>query len=105
MPRGHPLGGSLVIKSQRRDRQNRDAPLADEEGIFVGPVRRATILHHAQSPRGDLIVDSVVEQDHAIGHVLLQPVAGQRSLATLARDDRRHAAVLQPAEQAPQFGA
>ena len=95
----------LVVQPQRGDRQHRDAVRADQERILVGAVRRAAVLDDAQPPRGDLVVDAVVQQDHAVGHVLLEAVAGQRVLAALAGDDRGHAAILQPAEQAPQLGA
>ena len=48
--------------------------------------------------------DPVVQQDHAVGDVLLQAVAGQRAVAPLAGDDRRDALVLEPAEQPAQLG-
>ena len=65
----------------------------------------AAVFNHPQPPRGDLVLHAVVQQDHAIGDVLFQPVPGQRAVATLAGDDRGHPAVLEPAEQAAQFGA
>ncbi len=73
---------------------------ADQERVLVGPVARAAILDDPQPPRRDLLVDAVVEQDHAVGDVLFEPVPGEGALAALAGDDRGHAAVLQPAEQA-----
>jgi hypothetical protein len=103
--RRDPLGGGLVIQPHRRDGQHRDAFAADQEGVFVGAVLGAAVLDDAQPARRDLVHDAVVEQDHAIGHVLLEAVAGQRGLAALAGDDRRDAAILQPAQQAPQLGA
>jgi hypothetical protein len=83
-----------VVKLDGSDRQHRESALPDDERVFVCAVRRATILHHAQPPRADLLGHAVVECDHAIGHVFLQPVARDRGLALLAGDDRRHAADL-----------
>ena len=74
---GDPLARDLVIQRQRRDGQHADALVADEKGKFVGAVQRAAIFHHAQMPRGNLVIDPVVEQDDAVGDVFLQPVAGQ----------------------------
>ena len=65
----------------------------------------AAVLDDAQPARRDLVVDAVVEQDHAVRDVLLEPLPGQQALAALAGDDGGHASVLQPAEQPPQFGA
>jgi hypothetical protein len=64
---------------------------------------RAAILHDAQAPGRDLILNAMVEQDHRIRHVLLESLPGEESLAALARDHRGHALVLQPPEQASQF--
>ena len=46
----------------------------------------------------------MVEQDHAVGDVLLQTLPGQGLLAALGRDDGGDALVLEPAEQAPKLG-
>ena len=75
----------------------------DEERILVRAVVRAAVLDHAQAARRDLIVDAVVEQDHGIRDVLLEPLPGQGTLATLARDHGGDALVLQPPEQPSQF--
>ena len=77
----------------------------DQERILVGAVARAAVLHDAQPARRDLIVDAMVEHDHAVGDVLFEPLAGQRVDAALAGDHRGDAAVLQPGEQPPQLGA
>ena len=74
-------------------------------GILVGAVGGAAVLDDAQPARGDLLVHAVVEQDHAVGDVLLQAVAGQGALAALAGDDGGDALVLEPAEQPAQLGA
>ena len=104
MPVETRLAQRLVLEPYRGDRQHREPVGADQEGVLVGAVRRAAVLDDAQAPGGDLVDDPVVEQDHAIGDVLLETVAGERVLAALAGDDRGDAAVLQPAEQAPQLG-
>ena len=62
------------------------------------------VLDHAQPARRDLIVNAVVEQDHRIRHVLLEPLPRQQALAALACDHGGHAPVFQPPEQPPQFG-
>ena len=59
----------------------------------------AAILDDSQAARGDLVVDAMVEQDHAVGDVFLQPETGQRVFAALACHDRRHAALFQAPEQ------
>jgi len=48
-------------------------------------------------------VDAVVEQDHRIRDVLLEPLLGQLALAALAGDDGRDALVFQPPEEPPQL--
>ena len=63
-----------MIEPRRSDRQHREPALADEEGILVRAVGRATILQRAQPPGGNLLVDALVEDDHAIGHVFLQTI-------------------------------
>ena len=97
--------GRIVAEARRGDRQDGDALLVDEEGVFVGAVRRAAILDDAQPARGDLVDDPVVEQDDAVGHVFLEPVPCELPLAALGRDHGRDAALLEPAEQAAQLGA
>ena len=64
------------------------------------------IFQDAQPPGGDLLLDALVKNDHAVGHVFLQAVARDRiALALFSGDDRGHAAILQPAEEAAQLGA
>ena len=52
--------------------------LADQEGIFIAAVHRAAVFDDAQPAGGDLVGDAEVEQDHAVGHVFFQAVAGQQ---------------------------
>ena len=102
---GDALVRSLVIERERCDRQHADAVAANEEGKLVGAVERATVFHHAQMTRGDLVVDAVIEQDDAIGDVFLESVAGERFAAALGGDDGGDALVLEPAEESAQLGA
>ena len=68
------------------------------------PIKKGpAILDDPEPPRGDLVVDSVVEHNDGVGHVLFEPVTGERSLTPLAGDDRGHALVLQPPEEARQL--
>ena len=96
-------GRGLVIEAQGGDGQDGDAFVADQEGIFVGAVGRAAVLDHPQAAGGHLVADAMIEDDHTIGDVLLQPVAGEGFCAALACDHRGQALILQPAEEAPQF--
>jgi hypothetical protein len=93
-----------VLEPQRGNRQNADAFGADEEWIFVRSVVGAAVLHYSQAARRHLVVDAVVEQDHGIRHVLLEPLPRQEALAALARNHGGHPLVLQPPEQPPQLG-
>jgi hypothetical protein len=102
---GDPSGRNLVVQAERGDRQHADAVVADEEGELVRAVERAAILHHAQVARGDLIVDPMIEQDDAIGHVLFEAVTGQLLAPRFGGDHCRHALGLEPAEQPAQLGA
>ena len=102
---GDPLVGRLVPQAQRGDRQDGDAVLVDQEGILVGAVGGAAVLDDAQPAGRELLGDAVVEQDDAVGDVLLEPVAGERAVAALAGDDRRDPLVLEPAEQPAQLRA
>jgi len=47
----------------------------------------------------------VVEEDDAVGDILLEAVAGERAVAALGGDDSGEAAVFQPAEKTAQLGA
>src|SRR4029077_16603773 len=103
--REDPRRGGLMIELQRRDRQHREPLLADQEREFVGAVGRAAVLPHPKSARGNLLGYALIEDDHAISHVLLEPVARDRSVTLFTCDDRRHAAILQPAKKPAQFRA
>ena len=92
-----------MSETRRGDGQHRNALVVDQERIFVGAMRRAPVFDDAQSPRGDLVDDTMIEQDHAVGNIFLEPETGQRAFAALGRDDGRHFALLQPGEQPPQL--
>jgi hypothetical protein len=94
-----------VVELQRRERQHVDAVLVDQERVLVGAVRAAAVLDDPQPPRRNLLAHAVIEQDHAVGDVFLEPLARELAFAALAGDDGRHALVLEPAEQAPQLRA
>ena len=47
----------------------------------------------------------MIEQDHAVGHVLLESLPGESSRTSLGGDDRGDTPVLEPPEEAAQFGA
>ena len=102
-PGRHPFQRGLVLKGQRRNRQHADPLDVDEERILVRAVVGAAVLDHTQAPCGDLIVNAVVEQDHRIGDVFLQPLACQQALTTLTRDQGGDPLVLQPPEQPSQL--
>ena len=65
------------LEAGRGDRQDGDAVLVDQERVLVGAVRRAAVLDDPQPAGGDLVVHPVVEQDHAVGDVLLEALAGE----------------------------
>ena len=94
-----------MAQAHRRDRQHRKSLLVDDERILVGAVAAAAILHDPQAAGGDLIGDAMVEQDHAVGDVLLETVARQRVFAAFAGDDRRYAERFQELKQPPNLGA
>ncbi len=103
--RGDPLVGRGMLQVHRGHRQHGNAVVLNQEGILVGPVRRAAVLDDAQTPRQNRFGDLVVEQDDAVRNVLFQAVAGQGALPAFAGDDGGELSFLEPSEQAPQFGA
>lgn len=90
---------------QRRYGQHRDAVPVDQEGRFVGTVTGAAVLDDAQSSRRDLVRDAMIDNDDAVGNILLEPLAGERVGASLSGDHGRDPAVLQPGKQTPELGA
>ena len=70
-----------MVQFHGSNRQDRDSVFVDQEGIFVRSMTRSTVLDDAHSSRGYLLVDAVVQQDHAIGNVFLQTVPGEGSVA------------------------
>ena len=101
----HPLARHLVPEPDRRHRQHGDAVLVDQERVLVGAVVGAAVLDDPQPARRHLLAHPVVEHDDAVGHVLLEALAGELPVALLAGDDRGDAPVLEPAEQPPQLRA
>ncbi len=72
----------------RRNRHHGDALLIDDERILVGAVRRSAILDDTHAAGRQLIAHAVVEENHTIGNIFLKTVARERTIATLAGDDR-----------------
>ena len=95
-----------MVQPQRGDGQDGKAGLVDEKRILVGAVQGAAVLDDAQAAGGGPVDHPVVQDEHRVGDVFLDAVAGQAVLlAALAGDDGGDAPVFQPAEQTPQLGA
>src|SRR2546427_6251111 len=95
-----------MSQRQRGNRQHGDAIVVDHVRVFIGAVGSATVLDDSQAPRGNLFVDAMVQQDHAIGDVLFQSVTGQRAVGSaFAGNDSGEIAVVQPTEQPAQFSS
>src|SRR5690606_32050071 len=102
-PGRYPLTRCFVVQPRRGDWQNAEALVVDQERVVVRAVARAAVLDDAQSPRGELVGDAMIEQDHAVADILFEPMPRERAVAALGRDDRCHAAIFEPAEQSPQL--
>ena len=100
-----PLAGGPVNELHRRHGEQRDAAVADEKRVLVDAVPGAAVLDHAQPPGRDLLLHPQIEENDAVGDVLLEPVAGEGLVAALAGDDGRDALALQPAKEPVQLGA
>ena len=79
--------------------------MVNQERVLVGAVGRTPVLDDAQATRGNLMIDSVVEENDAVGDVFLQTEAGEGLFALFAGDDGGDALVFQEAEQAAQLRA
>src|SRR5258708_5327913 len=88
--RRYAAGRDAMLKTERRDRQHGNAGLVDEERRLIGVMGRAAVLHDAQASRRVLLDDAVVEENDAVGDVLLEPLARETSAAAFAGYDRRH---------------
>jgi hypothetical protein len=105
-PTGDMAAGRAVIKAQRGDGKHHQSAVVDQKGVFIGAVAAAAIFDDAQPARADLLGDSMIERDDAIGDVFLDAVARELAIRpALCRHDRRDLALLQPAEQPSQLGA
>ena len=94
-----------MVQPQRSHRQDGDARLFDQEGVFIRAVGGTAVLDNPKPPCGDLLPNPEVKEDDAIGHVFFQAVARQKVLTSFPRDDCCDTLFLQPAEEPPQFGA
>ena len=97
------LVGCHLAQADRGDRKDRDAVLVDQERIFIGAMQAAAVFDDAQPSGRMLLGDAMVQNDYAVGHVLLEPLAGKRAVAALSGNDCRDTLVLEPAKQASQF--
>jgi len=66
-----PLGRDFVRETGRRDRQDVKSLGVDVEREFVRRVAGPPILHHPEQAREHLLADAVIQEDHAVGDVLL----------------------------------
>src|SRR6185437_4905161 len=98
------LAAHLVAQAERGDREDRDALLGDEERVFVRAVPAATVFHHPQPPGRDLLLNAMIEQQHAIGDVLLETLARESAFAALGRNDRRDTPIFQPTKEPAELG-
>ncbi len=104
MPVDTIVGAGRMVEVERGDGDDAQAAVVDHERVLVGAVARAPLLDDPDAAHRDLVVDPVVEGDHAVGHVLLEPVAGEGALAPLGGDDGGDAPGLEPGEEPAQLG-
>ncbi len=62
---------------KRGDGQELEAVFLDEEWILIRAVRGAAVLDDPQAPRGEFLLNTLFQDDDAVGDVLLDAVAGQ----------------------------
>ena len=101
----NPRARNIVGQTQRRNGQDAEAVLINQEWIFIGAMGRTAIFDNAQPPRGDLLNHTTIEDDDAVRDIFFQSIPRQSAVALFASDDGRDAFFLQPPEQAPQFSA
>src|ERR1700742_3469603 len=94
-----------MAKSGRRNWKNANPLVVNQEGILVGTMSRPTIFYDAQPPRNNLVLDSIVQKDDAIGNVFFDTEPGQLAAPSFGRDDCGDALVFEPAEQPTKFCA
>ena len=98
-----PFLGSIRVKAQGGDGEYGDAVLVDEKGVLVPPMGRAAVFDHPETARRYLVGDPVIEEDHAVRHVLFETVTGEGIHAPLSGNDGGHTLLLEPAEEAPKL--
>jgi len=77
--------------------------MIDQERILIGAVGSASVLDDSQTARGNLFRYPMVQRDHAIGNIFLQPVARQRVLSRFAGNDSSKPVFFQPLKQPAKF--
>ena len=65
----------------------------------------AAVFNDTNSTDRNLLADSVIQEEQAIGNVLLQAMASIKSLSWLSGNDRRNLFGLEPSEQPFNFYA
>ncbi len=83
--------------------QDAETVLINQEWIFIGAMRGSAIFNNAQTASGNLIGDPVVEQDHAVGNILFQPMPGESAFAAFSCNNGTDPFVFEPAKQTPQL--
>lgn len=94
-----------MIEFERAEMKYGEALRPDQEWVLAGAVQGAAVLDHPQAADRRLILNAVIEEDHAVGDVLVNAVAGQRPLSRFDGDYGGDALVLQPPEQPAQLRA
>src|SRR5579863_3261324 len=102
---GNAPPGDFVIQRSGSDRQNRQTRLVDQKRVFIGSVLCPSVLDDTQAAGGNLIVGSVIQQNHAVGNILLQAMPRQSPVSSLSRYDGCEPAILEPPKQPPHFSA
>jgi len=75
-------------ESDRGDRQDVDARFVDEKRVFVRAVAGTAVFDDAKPSRGHLLDDAMIQDDDAVGDVLLESLTGQHAVAALRRPVR-----------------
>ena len=90
-----------LLEESRTELRHRLSATGHVARAVPGAVAAAAILHDPHAARGDLIVDAMIEQDHAVGDVFLETETRERVLAPFAGDNRGDAERFQELKQPP----
>src|ERR1700758_187476 len=92
-----------MLQTQGSHRQDAETIFVNQERILVGAMRGAAIFHDAQSASRNLIGYPMIEQDHAVGNILFQPMPCESAFAAFSGNDGADPFVFEPAKQSTQF--